>query len=408
MVLERIISFVGILILVGISYLLSSNRKKVVWKTTFWGVVLQILMAFLILKTAPGLAFFEGAQNLFNNLMNYTNHGAEFVFGGLMNPKTVGFVFATMVLPTIIFIGSLMSVLYHLGFMQKIVIWTAKIMMKFMGTSGSESVAMAANIFVGQTEAPLVVKPYVERMTRSEIMSLMVGGMGTIAGGVLAAYVGLGIDGGHLIAASFIAAPACFVCSKLMEPEVEVSETAGNSDIKLPKAASSVIDAAASGASEGLQLALNVAAMLIAFIALIAMLDGIVGYAGSFFNYPELNFAQILGWLFSPLAFILGVPTSECLAIGSLLGKKMMLNEFVAYLDLQKLMAAKELSHRSIVIATYALCGFANFSSIAIQIGGIGTMIPSKRKMIVDLGIRSMIAGMLANLMTGCVAGLFI
>jgi concentrative nucleoside transporter, CNT family len=299
-----------------------------------------------------------------------------------------------------------MSVLYHIGVMQKVVEVVARVMMWAMKTSGAESLAAAANIFVGQTEAPLVIKPYVNLMTRSEIMCLMTGGMATVAGGVLAAYVGFGIDAGHLLAASVMSAPAALVCAKLMVPETEESTTAGVVKINLPPVASNVIDAAATGASDGLKLAVNVAAMLLAFIALMAMLNGILGGIGGLFGFEGLSFEMIMGYLNAPIAWIMGVPWEDCLKVGSILGKKIILNEFVGYLDL---VAAKgQLSERATIITTYALCGFSNFSSIAIQLGGIGTMAPEKRPILARLGVKSLIGGTLACYMTACIAGLFI
>jgi CNT family concentrative nucleoside transporter len=311
-----------------------------------------------------------------------------------------------MVLPTIIFMSSLMSVLYHVGIMQKVVEVVAKVMMKAMKTSGAESLAAAANIFVGQTEAPLVIKPFVGKMTKSELMCLMTGGMATVAGGVLAAYVGFGIDAGHLLAASVMSAPAALVCAKLMVPEVEESVTAGVVKVDLPKVSANVVDAAATGASDGLKLAVNVAAMLLAFIALIAMLNGILSGLGGLVGFPQLSFELIMGYLNAPVAWLLGVPWEDCLKVGSILGKKLVLNEFVGYLDL--IAAKAEISERSTVLATYALCVFSNFSSIAIQLGGIGTMAPEKRPILAAYGMKALIGGTLACYMTACIAGILI
>jgi len=272
-----------------------------------------------------------------------------------------------------------------------------------MGTSGAESLAAAANIFAGQTEAPLVVKPFVDKMTRSELMALMTGGMATVAGGVLAAYVGLGIDAGHLLAASVMSAPAALVCAKIMVPETENSLSQGVVKMSFEKNSANVIDAAARGAGEGLSLALNVGAMLLAFIALIAMLNGLLSTVGGLFDYSELSLELISGYLFSPVAFIMGVPWSEANAVGALLGKKLVINEFVAYLDLQKQLST--LSPKSVVISTYALCGFANFSSIAIQLGGIGSIAPSRRSDLAKLGVKCLIGGTLACFMTASIAG---
>lgn len=299
-----------------------------------------------------------------------------------------------------------MSVLYHFGVMQIVISLTAKVMVKLMGTSGAESLSAAANIFAGQTEAPLVVKPFIGKMTNSELMALMSGGMATVAGGVLAAYVGMGIDAGHLLAASVMSAPAALVCAKLLVPETEVPETKGVIDIKLPSAHVNVIDAASSGASEGLKLALNVGAMLLSFIALIALFNGMLGYVGGLLSFPNLSLEFIMSYAFAPVAFLLGVPSQDILSVGSLLGKKLVINEFVAYMDLQTMLGS--MSERAVTISTYALCGFANFSSIAIQVGGIGTIEPSRRKDLAKLGFRSLIGGTLACFMTAAIAGLLI
>lgn len=405
--MERLISLLGLFVMLGIAYALSENRKSIQWRTIITGVILQVVFGLVILKTDFGRNLFNTIGLGFNAILGYTTEGAKFLFGSLATPsESLGFIFATMVLPTIIFMSSLMSVLYHIGIMQKVVEVLAKVMMKVMRTSGAESLAAAANIFVGQTEAPLVIMPYVNKMTKSEIMCLMTGGMATVAGGVLAAYVGFGIDAGHLLAASVMSAPAALVCAKLMVPEMEESTTAGIVKVDLPKVADNVIDAAATGASDGLKLAVNVAAMLLSFIALIAMLNGILGGLGGLVGYPNLSFELIMGYVNAPIAWLLGVPWDDCLAVGSILGKKLVLNEFVGYLDLIKAKAV--MSERATILTTYALCGFSNFSSIAIQIGGIGTLAPEKRPVLVKYGIYSLIGGTLACYMTACIAGLFI
>lgn len=404
--MERLVSLLGLFVMIGIAYAFSDKRKVIQWRTVISGILLQIVFGLFILKTQVGKDFFAGASKMFEGILAYTHEGAKFVFGNLTDANSFGFIFATMVLPTIIFMSSLMSVLYHIGVMQRIVEVFAKVMMKVMKTSGSESLAAAANIFVGQTEAPLVIKPYVQTMTRSEIMCLMTGGMATVAGGVLAAYVGFGIDAGHLLAASVMSAPAAIVCAKLLVPEQEESATAGVVKVDLPKRSANVIDAAADGASDGLKLAANVAAMLLAFIALIAMLNGMLGWAGGLLGFPNLSFELIMGWLNAPIAWLLGVPWEDCLTVGAMLGKKLVLNEFVAYLDLTK--SVGQISERSAVLTTYALCGFANFSSIAIQLGGIGTLAPNKRETLARLGLKSLLGGTLACYMTACIAGLFI
>ena len=397
------ISIVGLLSMVLIAFLLSDDRKKINWRTVGSGIVLQIVFGLIILKTDIGLTVFEGARQFFAGILNFTNEGSNFVFGSLNDASKVGFVFAFMVLPTIIFMSALMSVLYHIGLMQIVIKFTAKIMVKVMGTSGAESLAAAANIFAGQTEAPLVVKPFVGKMTKSELMALMTGGMATVAGGVLAAYVGLGIDAGHLLAASVMSAPAALVCAKLMVPETEKSLSDGEIKMTFERNSANIIDAAATGAGEGLQLALNVGSMLLAFIALIAMFNGLLSFVGGFFNFSDLSLELISGYVFAPVAFLMGVPWSEAMAVGSLLGKKLVINEFVAYLDLQKQLST--LSPKSVVISTYALCGFANFSSIAIQLGGIGSIAPERRSDLAKLGVKCLIGGTLACFMTASIAG---
>lgn len=405
--MDRLISLLGLFVMIGIAYLLSEKKKAIQWRTVITGILLQVTFGLVILKTDFGRNLFDSIGRGFNAILGYTGEGAKFLFGGLATPsESLGFIFATMVLPTIIFMSALMSVLYHIGIMQKVVELVAKVMMKVMKTSGAESLAAAANIFVGQTEAPLVIKPFVGKMTKSELMCLMTGGMATVAGGVLAAYVGFGIDAGHLLAASVMSAPAALVCAKLMVPEVEESVTAGVVKIDLPKVSANVVDAAATGASDGLKLAVNVAAMLLAFIALIAMLNGILGALGGLIGFPQLSFELIMGYINAPIAWLIGVPWEDCLRVGSILGKKIVLNEFVGYLDLVQ--AKAEISERSTILATYALCGFSNFSSIAIQLGGIGTMAPEKRPILAAYGMKSLIGGTLACFMTACIAGLFI
>ncbi len=404
--MEKLISFIGLLIFIGIGYVLSTDRKKIAWRTVGMGVGLQLFLAVLILKTSGGRLFFDGAKDFFNAILAYTAEGSRFIFGDLINVEKSGFIFAFLVLPTVMFMSSLMSILYHIGIMQKIVQWSAWVMMKVMRVSGAESLSAAANIFVGQTEAPLVVRPYVNDMTNSELMALMTGGMATVAGGVLAAYVGFGIDAGHLLSASVMSAPAALVCAKLLVPESEKSKTAGKVELNAEKNTVNIIDAAAAGAGEGLKLALNVGAMLLVFIALIAMLNGILGYFGGLVGFPQLSFELIMGYVFAPVSFIMGVPWEECTQVGTLLAKKLVINEFVAYLDLKAMLGT--LSKRSVIISTYALCGFANFSSIAIQIGGIGTLAPNRTQDLSRLGIKSLIGGTLACLMTATIAGILI
>ncbi len=405
--MERLVSLLGLFVMIGIAYALSEKKKAIQWRPVVTGLLLQVVFGLIIMKTTVGRNFFDTTGKGFNAILAYTGEGSKFLFGGLATPSdSLGFIFATMVLPTIIFMSALMSVLYHIGIMQKVVELVAKVMMKVMRTSGAESLAAAANIFVGQTEAPLVIKPFIGKMTKSEIMSLMTGGMATVAGGVLAAYVGFGVDPAHLLAASVMSAPAALVCAKLLLPETEESVTAGVVKVDLPKNATNTIEAAANGASDGLRLAVNVAAMLLAFIALIAMLNGILGALGGLVGFPQLSFELIMGYVNAPIAWLLGVPWEDCFTVGAILGKKLVLNEFVGYLDL---IAAKgQLSERATIITTYALCGFSNFSSIAIQVGGIGSLAPEKKSVLAAYGLKAMIGGTLACYMTACIAGLFI
>lgn len=394
--MHRLISVLGLVVFLGIAYLLSENREEVNFKTVIGGVALQLIFAFIILVIPQGQALFEILTEFVATILGFAVEGAEFVFGEQLVADNI---FAFYVLPTIIYFSALMSVLYYLGIIQKVVKLMATIMKKAMDLSGAESLAAAANVFVGQTEAPLVIKKYLPKMTRSEVMALMTGGMATVAGGVFAAFVGMGIDAGYLLAASIMSAPAALVMAKLMIPETEESVTAGEVRVDIEQEHNDVIGAAAGGASEGLTLALNVAAMLIAFLALIALINYVLGFAGT-------SLEGILGVLFSPFAFLMGVPLEEATEVGSLLGQKMALNEFVAFASLAEMMG--ELSHRSQMIATFALCGFANFGSIAIQIGGIGPLDPERKGMIASLGVRALIAGTLATYSTATIAGLFI
>jgi len=416
---QRVLSLFGLLVIVALGWAASTDRSKVPWRVIGWGLSLQILFGLFVLKTDVGRKIFEVLNDGVMKLLGFTAEGSDFIFQNLTGQASGWLVtFAFGVLPTIIFFSSLMAVLYHLGVMQKLVAVIAWAMQRTMGTSGSETLSVAANIFVGQTEAPLMVKPFVDKMTRSELHAVMVGGFATVAGGVLAAYVkmfeGVFSDmAGHLIAASVMSAPAAMVVAKVMMPETEESPTAAGAALKVEKIDSNVIDAAARGAGEGLQLALNVAAMLLAFIALVALMNFVIGLPSEGINaiagsevVPVLTMEMMLGWVFWPLAFVMGVPVQDCTQIATLLGEKLVLNEFVAYAHLSDILkGGHELSYRSVVIATYALCGFANFSSIAIQIGGIGGIAPSRRHDIAKLGMRAMIGGTLAACMTATVAG---
>ncbi len=399
--MQYLISLFGLLVMMFLAWLISADRKKMNLRLIISGVVLQFIFAFIVLKTGPGQMFFEGARYAVAKVVSCSDAGAEFVFGKEFREHY----FAFSVLPTIIFVASIMAVLFHLGIMQHIVKGIAKIMVRVMDTSGSESLATAANVFIGQTEAPLVIKPYLETMTRSEIMAMMTGGMATVAGGVMAAYASMGADAGHLLAASIMSAPAALVIAKIIIPEKEESQTKGVVKVIIPKQDTNILEAACRGASDGLKLALNVAAMLIAFIAIVYLINGLLTFLPGVGGQP-ISLERILGWICAPLAWIMGVEWKEANLIGMVIGKKIVLNEFVAYIDLIKI--KDTVSERSFIIATYALCGFANFSSIAIQIGGIGSLVPSRRKDFAKLGLRAMIGGTLAAFMTAAIASMLI
>ncbi len=419
-------SLLGIVVFLCIAVLLSNARKSISWRLVIWGLGLQFLFAVLILKTQPGHMLFDLARELIQKILSFTDAGAGFLFGSLYNGivsngasgpvqvldastgdfQGLGVIFAFHILPTVIFFGALMSVLYHFGLIQRLVRSLAWVMNKTMGTSGSESLSAAANIFVGQTEAPLVIKPYIMGMTMSELMAVMTGGFATVAGGVLAAYARFGIDPGHLLAASVMSAPAALVMAKIMYPETEESKTQqGKLDTPAPET-SNVLDAAAAGATDGLKLALNVAAMLIAFIALIAMADWLLSVGGNLIGLEGLSLSRIFGWVFYPLSWCMGVAEADLMTFGELLGAKIAINEFVAFVELGH--ASATMDPRSTVIATYALCGFANFSSIGIQIGGISGIAPERRSDLAVIGLKAMAGGAMASWITACIAGLLL
>lgn len=404
--MNRFIGILGIIIILGIAILLSENRKKINWRLVITGLILQVIFAIIILKIPLGRRFFELASRGITKILDFTTEGSIFLFGSLLDVDFVGSIFALQVLPTIIFFSSLMGILYYLGIMQAIVKFIAKGICKLLGTSGAETLSAVGNIFLGQTEAPLLVKPYINKMTKSEIAAIMIGGMCTVSGGVLAGYVAMGVNAGHLLSASIMAAPAGLVLAKILIPEIQEPETKSIDKIDVEQTASNVVEAAANGASDGLSLALNVAAMLLAFVALMALLNYLLGLFGGLFGFPELSFQWILGKIFSPLAYVMGVPTSDISAAGSLLGEKIMLNEFVAYSDLSTYIQRGILQEKTITIMTYALCGFANISSIAIQIGGIGGLAPNKKALIAKLGFKALIGGALATCLTATIAGM--
>jgi CNT family concentrative nucleoside transporter len=465
--LSRAISLFGILALLGVAFLLSTNRKRINWKLVGWGVGLQLAFALLILKVPGGHYVFDAATTAVAKLLEFTNDGSSFIFEsfvtGNWEPALINFAFS--VLPTIIFFSSLMTILYHMGVMQKVVYWLAKAMQKVMKTSGAETLSATANIFVGQTEAPLVVKPYVDKMTRSELMVVMTGGFATVAGGVMAIYVGMLHKtfpdiAGHLMAASVMSAPAALIIAKIIYPETGQPETSGNLEMHDEKLDANLLDAASRGAAEGLKLALNVGAMLLAFLALISLVDYLLslpsllwnkGSLGDLVAYyqanglsipdgctleavkddavlacietmkavsgvpdvstlPMITLKQIFGYLFWPFAWIMGVPYEDCYLIAQLLGEKMVVNELVAYGSLSDMIIDPnvQLSGRSVVIATYALCGFANFGSIGIQLGGIGGIAPSRKKDLAQIALRAMLGGTLAAFMTATIAGVLV
>lgn len=446
---ERLVSLLGMVVLLFMAWLMSTDRKRVPWRVIFWGMGLQFAFALFILRTPVGAEIFKVANDVIVALLGFTVDGAKFLFGnlvynnvpvGLGQPganttvtatahtvAAAGASFAFSTLPTIIFFSSLMTLLYHMGVMQKAVRGMAWVMMRTMKTSGAETLSTAGNIFMGQTEAPLLIKPFIADMTNSELHAVMTGGFATVAGGVMAAYVGMLVGyfpdiAGHLMAASVISAPAALVASKLMFPESEEPVTRDTMHINVPSTHANVIDAAAGGAADGLHLALNVGAMLLAFIALIALINAVIGLAGTWTGLTgllqhmgwlkaghKLTMQVIFGWVLSPLAWLMGVPWKDATTVGSLIGIKTAVNEFVAYLQLASdLQAGMHLSPRSIIIATYALCGFANFSSIAIQIGGIGGIAPARRSDLARLGLRAMIAGTIASFLTATIAGMVI
>jgi CNT family concentrative nucleoside transporter len=431
---QRALSIFGIAVLLFLAWLLSQNRRSIRWRPVVVGILLQISLAIVVLSPTVGQFFFTVVNESVSRLMSFSEAGSDFLFqttephevttvdlatgekttktyiGHISPPlKTVAF----WILPTIIFFSALMNILYHLGVMQWLVRWTALIMQKTMGTSGSESLSAAANIFVGQTEAPLVVRPFVAGMTRSELNAIMVGGFATVAGGVLAVYVGflskaIPDIAGHLVIASIMSAPAALAVAKIIFPETEESETQAGAELKVERPDVNVMEALSRGATDGMKLAANVAAMLVAFVAMIALSNYLLGLVGQPLNL-DLSLEGILGWLFAPIAWCMGVPSHECLQVGRLFGEKLVLTELIAYSHLaENLRSADPLSYRSAVISSYALCGFANFASIGIQIGGIGGIAPERRADLAKLGLLAMLGGTIAALLTATIAGIIL
>ena len=469
--MERLSALIGFVVILGIAFLLSNNRKAIRWRTVFWGLLLQVLIAIAVLKgeliadafksiavpidrSVAALVFvvlavaiywlvklmpvesrrfawygfgvvslylfltfnllayiFETMKEIVNVLIGYTGKGSEFVFGelGVQNSKKIGFIFATQVLPTIIFIASIFAVLYYLGVMQMVVRLFAKVMTRFLGVSGAESTSVAASIFMGQTEAPLTIRPFLPEMTMSELMTIMTAGMAHISGGIMAAYVLVAkVDVIHLLTAVIMTAPGAIMMAKIIVPEVDQPKTGGDVEVVVPKQDVNIIDAAGRGAIEGLHLSLNVAGMLIAFVALVALLNGMFGFVHNYIAWFPPSLDIVLGWIFRPIAWAMGVAWKDSLTVGNLLGTRMVLNEFVAFAKLGEPGVGSSLAPRSFIITTYALCGFANFSSIAIQIGGIGSLAPSRRSDLARLGLRAMFAGTLANFLTATIAGMLL
>ena len=413
----------GLAVLLGIAWLFSNNKRAVDWKLIGTGITLQVAFAALVLLVPGGRDVFDWLGQGFVKILSFVNEGSSFIFGSLLDVPKNGFIFAFQVLPTIIFFSALMGVMYHLNIMQAVVRVMAWAITKVMRVSGAETTSVCASVFIGQTEAPLTVRPYIPKMTQSELITMMIGGMAHIAGGVLAAYVGM-LGGGdpvaqafyakHLLAASIMAAPATLVISKLLVPETGTPLTRGTVKMEVEKTSSNIIDAAAGGAADGLKLALNIGAMLLAFIALIALLNAPLTWLGEVTGLAQAigkptNLATIFGYVLAPIAWVIGTPWADATTVGSLIGQKVVINEFVAYLQLSEIIkgnvAGVALSDEGRLIATYALCGFANFSSIAIQIGGIGGLAPDRRHDLAKFGLRAVLGGTIATLMTATIAG---
>ena len=417
-ILSRLQPLIGLVGILGLAYLLSTNRRAISPRIVGWGLALQVLFALIVLKTEAGIRAFQWLGQKIQDLLHYSVEGSRFVFGPLGDQAvwakimngTLGeegaqyaVIFAFQILPTIIFIAALFAILYFLGVMQVIVRAFAVVMNRVMGASGAESLNVAASIFMGQTEAPLTIRPFLPRLTQSELMTVMTSGMAHISGGIMAAYIAFGIEARHLLTAVIMTAPGTLLMAKMFVPETETPETRGTVKLQIEKTDVNVIDAAGRGTAEGLQLAMNVGAMLISFVAMIFLLNGILGAIGGAIGVPGLSMQMIFGWVFAPVAWSLGVPWRDAAAVGNLLGTRMVLNEFIAFAQLGAL--KDTLDPRSFTIATFALCGFANFASIGMQIGGIGALAPMRRGDLARLGLRAMLAGTLANFVTAIIVG---
>lgn len=404
----RFTGLLGISAILATAWLLSKHKRAIKLRILVWGLALQFGFAFIVLKTSVS-KLFQAASNAVTAMLGYAEVGSAFVFGDTLGKSSgsMGAVFAFQVLPIIIFIAAFFSILYYLGIMQWIVKGFAIVMQRVMGASGAESLNVAASIFMGQTEAPLTIRPFLEGMTESELFTIMVSGMAHVSGATMAAYVKMAhVDIQHLLTAVIVTAPATIMLAKIFQPEVGKPVTAGRVDVKIEHKSANIIDAAAQGAGDGLYLCLNIAAMLIAFLALIAMIDGVFGWAHGIAAWIPNSMEKLFGMIFAPVAWLLGVSWNDCASIGQLLGERLVTNEFIAFLDLGKIKG--QLDPHSFMIATYALCGFANFSSIAIQVGGIGALAPSRKSDLARLGLRAVAAGTMANLMSACIAGMLL
>jgi concentrative nucleoside transporter, CNT family len=398
---------IGIIVVMGIAFAFSKNKKRVNYRTVLGGLAIQLFFAFIVLKTSWGQDALKGLTEVVNAIINYSNEGITFLFGGLYTEESnIAFIFAFNVLPVVIFFSALISVLYYLKIMQFFIKILGGGLSKLLGTRKAESLSAAANIFVGQTEAPLVVRPFLSKMTESELFAVMTGGLASVAGSVLVGYSLLGVPLEYLLAASFMAAPAGLVMAKLFVPETDDSPEPEAFEMEADSESANVIDAAANGASVGLQLALNIGAMLLAFIALVALINGLLGLVGGVFGFDSLSLELILGYVFAPLAFAIGVPWHEAITAGNFIGQKLVINEFVAYSAFAPEIG--NLSDKTVAIISFALCGFANLSSLGILLGGLGNLAPDRRGDIARLGIRAVIAGALASLLSAAIAGMFV
>src|SRR5229473_2741331 len=401
----RLTGILGLLTMMGLAYAFSTKRSAIRLKTIVWGLGLQIVFALFVLKSGYGLRLFELAGRGVNKLLGFSYFGSSFVFGELgKKDSSLGFIFALQVLPTIIFIAAFFAVLYYLGVMQVIIKGAAWVMQRVMGASGAESLNVAASIFMGQTEAPLTIRPFLPEVTRSELMTIMTSGMAHVSGGIMGAYIAFGVEAKHLLTAVIMTAPGTLLMAKMLVPETEQPLTAGRVEMPEMEKEPNVLGAISRGTVDGLHLALNVGAMLITFLALLALVNSMMGWGHNHVAWFPSSMQQIFGWLFAPVAWVIGIPWHDCKVIGNLLGTRMVINELVAFQQLATLKGA--LDARSFTIATFALCGFANFSSIGIQIGGIGALAPDQRGQLARLGIRAMLAGTMANLMSASIVGM--